>query len=204
MSARISWLDVKLALRMLVKHPGLTLVGGLGLAVGVAISAAFFSVTAALEYPVLPLDEGDRIVALENRDAAVNDEERRSLHDFVAWRGELRSVRDLGAFRWVDRNLVTGEGPPEPVKVAEMTAAGFRVARVPPLLGRWLVEEERARGGTPGGGDRPRRVAGPLRGRSRRRRAGGAPGGRRAHGGGGDAGGLRLPHEPELVDPAAG
>ncbi|HEV2735824.1 MAG TPA: ABC transporter permease, partial [Longimicrobiaceae bacterium] len=148
MSARISWLDVKLAVRMLVKHPGLTLVGGLGLAVGVAISAGFFSAMAALEYPVLPLDEGDRIVALENRDAAVNDEERRSLHDFVAWRGELRSVRDLGAFRLVDRNLVTGEGPPEPVQVAEMTAAGFRVARVPPLLGRWLVEEDE-RGGAP-------------------------------------------------------
>jgi predicted permease len=149
MSARISWLDVKLAVRMLVKHPGLTLVGGLGLAVGVAISAGFFSAMAALEYPVLPLDEGDRIVALENRDAAVNDEERRSLHDFVAWRGELRSVRDLGAFRWVERNLVTGEGPPEPVRVAEMTAAGFRVARVPPLLGRPRVEEDEVKGAPP-------------------------------------------------------
>ncbi len=28
----ISWLDVKLGLRMLVKYPGLTLVGGLGMA----------------------------------------------------------------------------------------------------------------------------------------------------------------------------
>ncbi len=149
MNTRISWLDAKLGVRMLVKHPGLTLVGGLGLAVGVAISAAFFSVTAALVYPELPLEEGDRIVALENRDVAVNDEERRSLHDFVAWRGELRSVRDLGAFRFVDRNLVTGEGPPEPVQVAEMTAAGFRVARVPPLLGRWLVEEDERKGAPP-------------------------------------------------------
>lgn len=34
----VSWLDVKLGLRMLVKHPALTLVGGLGLAVGMAIS----------------------------------------------------------------------------------------------------------------------------------------------------------------------
>jgi putative ABC transport system permease protein len=146
MGARISWLDAKLGMRMLVKHPGLTLVGGLGLAVGVAISAAFFSSTAALVYPELPLDEGDRIVALENRDAAVNDEERRALHDFVAWRGELRSVRELGAFRLVDRNLVAGGGAPEPVQVAEMTAAGFRVARVPPLLGRPLLEEDERTG----------------------------------------------------------
>jgi predicted permease len=149
MRAAISWLDVKLGVRMLVKHPGLTLVGGLGLAVGVAISAAFFSSMAALVYPWLPLDEGDRIVALENRDLAVNDEERRSLHDFVAWRGELRRVRELGAFRFVDRNLVAGDGAPEPVEVAEMTAAGFRVARVPPLLGRWLVEEDERPGAAP-------------------------------------------------------
>ncbi|HEU0077058.1 MAG TPA: ABC transporter permease [Longimicrobiaceae bacterium] len=149
MSARISWLDVKLGVRMLARHPALTLVGGLGLAVGVAISAAFFSVTAALVYPELPLEEGDRVVALENRDLAVNDEERRSLHDFVAWREELRSVRDLGAFRFVDRNLVVDGGPPVPVQVAEMTAAGFRVARVPPLLGRHLVEEDEREGAPP-------------------------------------------------------
>ncbi|HEX8273221.1 MAG TPA: ABC transporter permease [Longimicrobiaceae bacterium] len=149
MRGAISWLDVKLGVRMLVRHPALTLVGGLGLAVGVAISAAFFSVTAALVYPRLPLDEGDRIVALENRDLEVNDEERRSLHDFVAWREELRRVRELGAFRFVDRNLAAGDGSPEPVQVAEMTASGFRVARVPPLLGRWLVDEDERTGAAP-------------------------------------------------------
>jgi ABC-type antimicrobial peptide transport system permease subunit len=35
----ISWLDVKLSLRMLVKHPGLTIIGGLGVAAGVAFAA---------------------------------------------------------------------------------------------------------------------------------------------------------------------
>jgi ABC-type antimicrobial peptide transport system permease subunit len=35
----ISWLDVKLSLRMLVKHPGLTIIGGLRVAAGVAFAA---------------------------------------------------------------------------------------------------------------------------------------------------------------------
>jgi hypothetical protein len=35
-----SWLDLKLAVRMLGKYPGLALVGGLGIAVGVAVGAA--------------------------------------------------------------------------------------------------------------------------------------------------------------------
>ena len=51
-------------------------------------------------------------------------------------------MEDLGAFRTVGRNLIVPDGPTEPVGVAEMTASGFRVARVSPLLGRPLVEED--------------------------------------------------------------
>lgn len=149
MSPRVSWLDVKLGVRMLVKHPALTIIGGFGLALGIAISLTFFSVMASLVYPTLPLSEGERIVALENRDAEVNDEERRALHDFFTWRGELESVEELAAFRTVPRNLVEGSGVPEAVHVAEMTSAGFRVARVPPLLGRYLLEEDERPGAPP-------------------------------------------------------
>lgn len=135
-------LDLRLGARMLRKHPGLTIIGGLGMTVGIALSVGFFAFTLAYIYPVIPLDEGDRIVALENRDVGINNEERRSLHDFFTWREELRSVEDLAAFRTVERNLITGEGPPELVFVAEMTAAGFQVARVAPLMGRYLVPED--------------------------------------------------------------
>ncbi|NIQ51918.1 MAG: hypothetical protein GWN71_00090, partial [Gammaproteobacteria bacterium] len=142
----ISWIDVRLGIRMLIKHPALTLVGGLGLAVGIAISVGFYTFSAAFIYPRLPLDEGERVVALENRDVAVDNEERRSLHDFFTWREELGSVEDLAAFRTVDRNLFAGDGPPELVQVAEMTASGFRLARVPPLLGRYFVDEDEREG----------------------------------------------------------
>jgi len=149
MSARISWLDVKLGIRMMVKHPALTLVGGLGIAVGIAISAGFYSFSVAYIYPTLPLDEGERVVALENRDVAINNEDRQSLHDFFTWREELESVEDLTAFRTVSRNLIMGDGAPELVQVAQMTAAGFALARVPPLLGRHLVEADEREGAAP-------------------------------------------------------
>ena len=149
MNVGVSWLDVRIGLRMLVKHPALTLVGGLGMAVAIAVSVGFFTFVGAHVYPTLPLPEGDRIVAVENRDAATNDEDRRVLHDFVRWRDGLRTVRDLGAFRTVERTLLPDAGAagqvPEPVRVAEMSAAGFRVARTPPRLGRHLVDaDERA------------------------------------------------------------
>jgi predicted permease len=135
-------LDFVLGLRMLVKYPALTIVGGLGMAVGIAVSVGFFTFFRTNVYPTLPLDEGDRIVALENRDVVLNNEDRRVVHDFLAWRGELRSVKELAAFRTVDRNLRIGDALAEPVKVAEMTAAGFRVARVSPLLGRYFVDDD--------------------------------------------------------------
>ena len=149
MKTGISWLDVKLGFRMLLKYPAFTLIGGLGLAVAIAIGAGFFVATYSFILPALPLDEGDRVVRLENWDASLNDDLPTSLHDFAAWQEELRSVRALGAFRTIGRNLIVPGGTAEPVPIAEMTASGFRVARVPPLMGRLLVEEDEQEGAPP-------------------------------------------------------
>ena len=144
------FLDLRLGTRMLVKSPGLTLVGVLSMAVAIAIGAGSFSAIYALMDPTLPLDEGDRIVSIQNADMSnPGNPHRRSLHDFVTWRDELGSVADLGAFRQVLRNLVAPDGQVEPVRIAEMTAAGFRVARVPPQLGRYFDEEDEREGAPP-------------------------------------------------------
>lgn len=142
----VSRLDLRLGFRMLAKYPGLTVVGGLGMAVAIAIGAGFFAFLHSHLYPRIPLEEGERIIALENWDVQANNEERQAVHDFVAWRDGLKSVTDIAAFRDVQHNLITGEGPSDLVHVAEMTAAGFRVARVPPLLGRYLVEDDEREG----------------------------------------------------------
>ena len=149
MKAGMSLLDLKLGVRMLVKYPGLTLVGGLGMAVAIAIGAGAYAYFNSYLHPTLPLDEGDRVVGIENWDAAASRQEPRSLHDFAAWRDELESVRDVGAFRTIRRNLIAPGGPAEPVAVAEMTASGFRVARVAPLLGRLLDDEDEREGAPP-------------------------------------------------------
>ena len=90
--AVISLLDVKLGLRMLAKHPGLSLVGGFGMAVAIAMGALVGAVAAAA-YASLPFDEGSRVVAIEVWDQAVNNQERRILHDYETWREELESGR---------------------------------------------------------------------------------------------------------------
>ncbi len=146
---QFSWLDFKLGLRMLVKYPGLTLVGGLAIAFAIWTGAATFELVTQVLRPTIPLDEGHRIVGLRSWDAQRNRVDPRALHDFVTWRSELKSVTDLGAFRMVQRNLITGERQGEPIGVTEVSASAFRLTRVPPLLGRGLVEADELRGAPP-------------------------------------------------------
>jgi predicted permease len=136
------WLDIKLGARMLIRYPGLTVVGGIGMAVAIAISTASFAFFYAYIASTLPLDQGDRVVALENWDIEANNEERQALHDYVEWRDALGSMEDVGAFRTISRNLIVPGGAVEPVRLAEMSASGFRIARVPPRLGRPLLTED--------------------------------------------------------------
>jgi putative ABC transport system permease protein len=129
-----SWLDAKLGARMLVKSPGLTIIGGLGMAVAIALSAAAFSMISLMLRPVLPLDDGHRIVSIHPV--------TRPVRDLPTWRTALPSLVDVGAFRQVRRNLIAPGASPHVLTVAEMTATGFRLARVAPLLGRPIVESD--------------------------------------------------------------
>jgi predicted permease len=145
---RFSWLDVKLGSRMLLKYPVLTIVGGLSMAFAIWVGAGTFEAIRQLVFPAIPLPESDRIVVLQNWDAAANRPELRATHDFVLWRDELASVDDLSAYRMLSRNLEITRGLAEPVATAEVTAAAFRALRVPPLLGRTLTEAD-VRAGAP-------------------------------------------------------
>jgi hypothetical protein len=67
-------------------------------------------------------------------------------HDLRVWRESVRTVESLAALRGGRVNLITGDGAGEPVEVGRMTASGFAVARVAPLLGRTLVDADEAAG----------------------------------------------------------
>jgi putative ABC transport system permease protein len=141
-NAAPSVLDMKLGGRMLAKSPGLAIVGGFGMAVAVALGAGGYAVVNSYFYPDVPLQEGDRIVALGKFDRQRFVQDDRVLADFLVWRRELRSVVDVAAFRTIGRNLMSESGVGEPVTLAEMSAAGFRVARVPALRGRTLTDAD--------------------------------------------------------------
>lgn len=148
-------LDIKLGLRMLRRAWGLTLAGGFAMAVVIGIAAGAFTIFYPAAWGTLPLDEGDRVVALKTWDREAQRQRIPSLSDFERWRDSLQLVEDVSAFRTVERNLAVSDGPTEsvtaagdtaPVSIAQMTASGFELARVTPLLGRFLLAEDEVPG----------------------------------------------------------
>ena len=133
---------------MLARYPLLTIVGTLGMAFGLAAGVVGFEVRSQMVDPRLPLDDGQRIVGVRNWDTAGDRAVRLGHADFRLWREQLSRVEGLGATALIDRNLDV-DGIIEPIRVAEINASGLRVPRVPPLLGRAIVEADESPGSAP-------------------------------------------------------
>jgi len=138
----MSWLDAKLAVRMLVRYPVLTLIGTGSLAAAIALGASAFAFISLFLWPQMPLPDGDQIVTVSHRDVAANQDESRVTADYLRWRDGTSTLTDVAAGRGVARNLVMGDGIAEPISVAEVTASMFPMARIAPIMGRVLTDDD--------------------------------------------------------------
>ena len=145
----VSGLDFRLSARLLIRNPGLTLVAGFGIAAAIGITTGFFGTMDFSIAPRLPLKDAERIVALENWSVTLNNEARRSTQDFLTWRDQMKSVVEISAFRNIPAWRETGPASTEDITMAGMTASGFHVARIPPMLGRVLVPDDEVPGAPP-------------------------------------------------------
>ena len=154
-----SRMDFKLGARMLAKYPALSLIGGVGQAVGVAIGAGFF---AFLFLPRTPRCRSRAVSASwhsRTGTSTSNNEMRQSMHDpgDVAARDEDgRGNRRVSHHR-AQRDLPGGSA--EPFQIAQVTAVGFNITRVTPVIGRAIVEADESAGALADRGHRLRRVA---------------------------------------------
>ncbi len=135
-------LDLKLGLRMLVKHPMLTLVGGVAIMVATAIGVGASEFVRDLVTPELPLEHGERIVRLYQVDTEAGERIAASLYDLEVWRESLSSVEELGAYATMEQGLVSDRGEVGTVSLARISASAFRLTEVPPRLGRVLIDAD--------------------------------------------------------------
>jgi putative ABC transport system permease protein len=141
-------LDLKLGVRILLKYPALTIVGGLAMAFGIWFGAVTFHMAGLVTNPKLPLPDGERVIKIQNWDTKALNVEKRVLYDYQFWR-TARSLTDVGAYRDARVNVVGANGPAPPTVAAEITASAFRIAPVQARLGRVLEESDERSGAPP-------------------------------------------------------
>ncbi|MBO0801039.1 MAG: ABC transporter permease, partial [Blastocatellia bacterium] len=138
--------DLRYGARMLLKHPGFTLIAVITLALGIGANTAIFSVINAVLLKSAPYSEPERIVLLWGEWPALNEYHNPvSATDVADWR-KLNSVfEDIATYGHWGATL-SGEGEPERIPAMKVGDAYFRVMRGRPLLGRVFTPEEQVEG----------------------------------------------------------
>jgi putative ABC transport system permease protein len=142
---RFSWVDVKVGLRLLRKHPVLNLAAVFALAVGIPVGLAPSHLARALEAP-LPGDAADRVRAIRYWDPLSAAVAPTWDGEFTFWAQTLRSFSSLGAFRTSSYNVASADGRAAPAAGAQLSASVFRMLGARPLLGRVLEASDFAAG----------------------------------------------------------
>jgi putative ABC transport system permease protein len=132
--------DFRFGLRMLLKHPTVTIIAVITLALGIGANTAIFSVVNAVILRPLPYKNPDRLVSLwEN--VPQHGRWRATPANFLDWKQQQTLFEDLAGFS-ASTMTFTGSGEPEQLQGARAGAGYFAVLGVEPMLGRSFVSEE--------------------------------------------------------------
>lgn len=144
------WKDLSYAARMMVIHPGFTLVAILTLALGIGANTAIFSVVNAVLLRPLPFPQPERLVMLwevkTKSGTGSSFKGTVSFSNFKDWREQNDSFTDMAAFQLAGYSL-QGKEVPDRVTGATVTANFFDVVSVSPIIGHgFQMEEEQPAG----------------------------------------------------------
>lgn len=138
---RVSTLDVRLGLRMLVKSPLLTLAAAVSLAVGIPVGLAPWHAASVLT-TAPPVPAGDRIVVLKRYDVQDSRWIPSTLTDQGSWSEHLGSFTAIAAVQRTSFTLDSDEDRDPTVAGAHATASMFEVLATAPQLGRLFTPDD--------------------------------------------------------------
>ena len=134
--------DVRYALRILARNPAFTFVAVFTLALGIGANTAIFSLVNSVLLRPLPYHDADRLVLVLQASPKLGLSSWGVSHaDFAAYREQNRSFESLALVGGSGANL-TGNGEPERLSSANVTADFFKVLGMNPILGRTFQEGE--------------------------------------------------------------
>ncbi|MCI0489560.1 MAG: ABC transporter permease [Blastocatellia bacterium] len=132
--------DARYAVRAMIRQPGFTALSVLALALGIGANTAIFSVVNALLLRSLPYNDPDRIVSV-NKVASEGGLPGLAANEYLDWQQQNQVFEHVAAYTNDNFNL-TGEGDPERLSIAQVTANIFPLLGVQPLKGRVFLPEE--------------------------------------------------------------
>ena len=134
--------DIRYALRLLLKQPGMTTLAVVTLALGIGANTAIFSAVNAVLLRPLPYPDADRVVMIWEKRAreAVLDAPVAPA-DFVDWEKRQASFEAIAGMSMSAVDL-TGAGEPVRLFAGVVSPAFFDVLGVKPALGRTFRPDE--------------------------------------------------------------
>jgi putative ABC transport system permease protein len=138
--------DVGYAVRSLKKTKGFTAVTVLTLALGIGATAAVYSVVNGVLLRPLPFDEPENLVAIWSRWVPESGYDWPQYPvgspEYFDYLAQNRTMANVAAVSTERVSLRSGEGDPEMVTAGAVSPSMFPTLRVPPLLGRTLIEAD--------------------------------------------------------------
>jgi predicted permease len=134
--------DLRHAARALAASRGYTAVAVLTLALGIGANTAVFSLVSAVLLRPLPYTDPESLVLVwESAPFFGLQDSPVSPANYADWKARARSFQDMGALETTGYKLA-GDGPPELVHGAVVTAGLLRALGTRPLLGRIFRDDE--------------------------------------------------------------
>jgi len=132
--------DLRFAFRSLLNRPVFTAVAVITLMLAIGVNTTIFSVVNAVLLRALPFRDPEQLIAV-HKPAEAGALPGVAAYQYLAWHEKQTNLEDLGAFTDNSFNL-TGQGEPERIACAQVTASLFDTLGVAPIRGRAFAAEE--------------------------------------------------------------
>jgi putative ABC transport system permease protein len=149
---KVNWIqdlaqDLRFGARTLRKNPGFAAVAILTLAIGIGANTAIFSVVHAVLIQSLPYPNANRLAIIWS---AWGNEARgpASGPEVDEMRKRSKLFEEISGI-WVTTGTIAGEGEPEQIRLAQVTANFMPLVADRPQLGRFFSADEERAGGPP-------------------------------------------------------
>jgi predicted permease len=141
----MTFFDLRIAVRYLLKAPGFAATAVLMLALGIGATTAIFSVVEGVLLRPLPFPHPEKLMVVtdlvQGIDLKGNGESGVTPTDIHSFMRDTHSFENLGGYQQTGYEL-SGAGEPAQINATRVSGDLFRVLQVAPLMGRYFTQQE--------------------------------------------------------------